>query len=150
MGVRVLIVNGPNLNILGTRQPEIYGSTTLADIEHQLMALVAEKSANVDLEFIQSNHEGVLIDAIQTHGKSAAAIIINAGGLTHTSVALRDAIASVGTPTIEVHLSNIHARDEFRHFSFLAGVAVGQIAGFGAFGYRAALTYIIEEILPRS
>ena len=150
MGKRVLIVNGPNLNMLGTRQPEIYGSTTLADIEVNLRKLASELSADVELIFVQSNHEGVLIDAIQSDGREAAAIIINAGGLTHTSVALRDALVGVDTPVVEVHLSNIHARESFRHDSYIASIAVGQIAGFGAAGYNMALRYVIKHILEGS
>ena len=147
MAARVLILNGPNLNLLGTRQPAIYGTTTLNDIEQQLRDLGDSIAPDLELEFAQSNHEGALIDTIQSRGPGAAAIVINAGGLTHTSVALRDALASVGVPAIEVHLSNIHAREEFRHHSYIAPVAQGQIAGLGAYGYRAALRYIVEEIL---
>lgn len=148
MSARVLIVNGPNLNMLGTRQPEIYGSTTLADIEELLRQLAASISPRLELDFVQSNHEGALIDAIQARGQTSDAIIINPGGLTHTSIALRDALASVGTPVIEVHISNIHARETFRHHSFITPVAVGQIAGFGPSGYLMALRYVVEEILP--
>lgn len=147
MEQRVLIVNGPNLNMLGVRQPEIYGSTTLDEINTQLLSLGIALAPALKIEFVQSNHEGQLIDSIQTRGTGAAAIIINAGGLTHTSVALRDALASVAVPVVEVHLSNIHAREPFRHESLIAPIAVGQIAGFGAFGYRAALRYVIEEII---
>jgi len=142
MNKRVLIINGPNLNMLGTRQPEIYGSTTLDDIRTDMLKVATELDAELDLVFVQSNHEGVLIDSIQQLGPGALAIIINAGGLTHTSVALRDALVSVDTPIVEVHLSNIHAREEFRHHSFIAPIAIGQIAGFGAAGYNMALRYV--------
>lgn len=147
MAARVLIVNGPNLNMLGTRQPDIYGTTTLSDIEASVRALGNEIAPDLELEFEQSNHEGVLIDSIQSSGRNAAAIIINAGGLTHTSVALRDALVAVDRPIVEVHLSNIHAREEFRHHSFIAPISVGQIAGFGSFGYLAALRYVVDVIL---
>jgi len=142
MNKRVLIINGPNLNMLGTRQPEIYGSTTLDDIRTDMLKVATELDAELDLVFVQSNHEGVLIDSIQQLGPGALAIIINAGGLTHTSVELRDALVSVDTPIVEVHLSNIHAREEFRHHSFIAPIAIGQIAGFGAAGYNMALRYV--------
>ena len=147
---RVLVVNGPNLNMLGTRQPEIYGSTTLADIEKMLTELAERSQTAVSLEFVQSNHEGELIDAIQTQGQEASAIIINPGGLTHTSVALRDALVGSGKPIVEVHLSNIHSREAFRHHSYIAPISVGQIAGFGAEGYAMALRYVIENLLPEN
>ena len=149
MSRRVLVINGPNLNLLGTRQPEIYGRQTLADIEADLRTLAGEIAPEIELVFVQSNHEGSLIDAIHTHGQGAAGIIINAGGYTHTSVAIRDAISSVGAPTIEVHLSNIHAREEFRHTSLIAPVAIGQIAGFGSAGYNMALRYIVIRLGTR-
>ncbi|MDQ2682554.1 MAG: type II 3-dehydroquinate dehydratase [Chloroflexota bacterium] len=142
--VQVLVLNGPNLNLLGTRQPEIYGTTTLADIEERIRKVADEIAPGLACSFVQSNHEGVLIDAVQQEGTRSDAIIINAGGLTHTSVALRDALASVGKPVVEVHLSNIHAREPFRHESLIAPVAIGQIAGLGAFGYEAALRFIVH------
>ncbi|SDG03914.1 type II 3-dehydroquinate dehydratase [Sulfitobacter delicatus] len=133
----VLILNGPNLNLLGTRQPEVYGSTTLADIEK----LCTAEAARLELEiaFEQSNHEGALIDLIHAARGTHAGIILNAGAYTHTSIALMDAIASVELPLVEVHLSNIHARESFRHTSYIAPVALGQICGFGAQGYVLAL-----------
>lgn len=133
----VLILNGPNLNLLGTRQPEVYGSTTLADIEN----LCTAEAARLELEIVfeQSNHEGALIDLIHAARGTHAGIILNAGAYTHTSIALMDAIASVELPLVEVHLSNIHARESFRHTSYIAPVALGQICGFGAQGYALAL-----------
>jgi 3-dehydroquinate dehydratase-2 len=134
---RVLVLHGPNLNLLGTREPAIYGHTTLADIDGELARRGAE--LGLEVESFQSNHEGQLIDRIQAARGRASAIIINPGGYTHTSVALRDALAAVGLPVIEVHLSNVAAREEFRHRSLIAPIAVGQIAGLGAIGYRLAL-----------
>ncbi|EAP84400.1 MULTISPECIES: type II 3-dehydroquinate dehydratase [Sulfitobacter] len=133
----ILILNGPNLNLLGTRQPEVYGKTTLADVE----ALCREKAKSLgfDVAFEQSNHEGALIDLIHAAKGKHAGIVLNAGAYTHTSIALMDAIASVELPVVEVHLSNIHAREEFRHRSYIAPVALGQICGFGAQGYLIAL-----------
>jgi len=133
----VLILNGPNLNLLGTRQPEVYGKTTLADVE----ALCAAETARLELEmqFAQSNHEGALIDLIHEARGQHAGIILNAGAFTHTSIALMDAIASVELPVVEVHLSNIHARESFRHRSYIAPVAIGQICGFGVHGYVLAI-----------
>lgn len=133
----ILILNGPNLNLLGTRQPEVYGTTTLADIE----ALCHETAAriNVVVTFEQSNSEGALIDLIHGARGTQDGIILNAGAYTHTSVALMDAISSVGLPVVELHLSNIHAREAFRAKSFIAPVAIGQICGFGAHGYALAL-----------
>lgn len=133
----LLILNGPNLNLLGTRQPEVYGATTLKDIEANCLTLA--HSFGFELSFQQSNHEGVLIDAVHAAKRTHDLIILNAGAYTHTSIALRDAIASVEVPVIELHLSNIHAREDFRHTSHIAPVAVGQICGFGAYGYELAL-----------
>ena len=141
---RILVINGPNLNMLGTRQPEIYGYATLGDIESSMRELAHTIAPDLDLVFIQSNHEGALIDAIQQSSDSIDAVIINPGGLTHTSVSLRDALVSVGRPIVEVHLSNIHAREPFRHESYVAPVAVGQIAGFGPAAYLMALRYLVE------
>lgn len=142
---RILVLHGPNLNLLGTREPGIYGSGTLSEINDGLMAWAAERSGSLQLEIHQSNHEGVLVDLIQQLGPNAAAIIINPGALTHYSVALRDALAAADQPVIEVHLSNVHAREEFRHHSVIAPIAVGQIVGFGADGYLMALRFAVEH-----
>lgn len=140
----ILVIHGPNLNLLGTREPHIYGSTTLREINEDLQARGAELGLAV--ETFQSNHEGLLIDRVQqAHGK-AAGMIVNAGGLTHTSVSLRDAIAAIRVPTIEVHLSNLYAREEFRHHSYLAPICLGQIAGLGAIGYRLALDALAKLV----
>ena len=147
MEKRILVLNGPNLNMLGTRQPEIYGRITLGEIETAMRDLAATLAPGVDLSFCQSNHEGALIDAIQQSMDEIDAVIINPGGLTHTSVALRDALAGIGKPVVEVHMSNIHAREPFRHHSYIAPIAIGQIAGFGSAGYVLALRYVIENVL---
>jgi len=143
---KILVVHGPNLNLLGKREPEHYGNTTLADIDSRIRD--AAEKAGVEVDIRQSNHEGEIVDMIQSGIGVFDALIINPGAYTHTSVAIRDAIAASGIPTVEVHLSNIHKREDFRRHSYVAGVAVGQIAGFGAQGYmlglRAALN-IIEE-----
>jgi 3-dehydroquinate dehydratase II len=141
----VLVLNGPNLNLLGTREPGVYGRTTLAEIVADLEAIALGAEPSLRIEHVQSNHEGHLVDAIQTLGPMAAGIIINPAALTHYSIALRDALAAVGTPTIEVHLSNIHAREEFRHHSVVAPVVLGQIAGLGPDGYRLALHSLIAR-----
>ena len=138
---KILVLNGPNLNLLGTREPEIYGSLTLADINERLRRRAVE--AGHAIEFIQSNHEGVLVDAIQAARSTADYIILNAAAFTHYSIAIRDAIAAVDVPVIEVHLSNIHRREEFRHTSVIAPVALGQICGFGAESYMAALEVVL-------
>jgi 3-dehydroquinate dehydratase II len=141
----VLVLNGPNLNLLGNREPGVYGKTTLAEIVADLEAIACSADPPLRIEHVQSNHEGHLVDAIQTLGPTAAGIIINPAALTHYSIALRDALAAVGTPTIEVHLSNIHAREEFRHHSVVAPVVLGQIAGLGPDGYRLALHQLIAR-----
>ncbi|MBX3734279.1 MAG: type II 3-dehydroquinate dehydratase [Verrucomicrobiae bacterium] len=133
----IYVINGPNLNLLGTRQPEIYGRITLPEIEAGMRVRARELA--VELEFHQSNHEGDLVDWIQKARETAAAVVLNAAAYTHTSVALRDAIAASGIPVIEVHLSNIHARESFRHRSLIAPVCHGQICGFGADSYRLGL-----------
>jgi 3-dehydroquinate dehydratase, type II len=144
MAQRILVLHGPNLNLLGTREPGIYGTQTLAEIDDRLVALGKELGAVVTCW--QSNHEGALVDRIQQAGRDGTEfIIINAAAYTHTSVALRDALAGVGLPFIEVHLSNVHKREPFRHHSYLADLAVGQIAGLGADGYEAALRYAVRH-----
>ena len=135
--MKVLFLNGPNLNLLGTREPEVYGRLTLADIETEVRQRAAE--LKVEMEFRQSNLEGELVGWIQAAKGLFQAIVINAAAYTHTSVALRDAISAVGVPTIEIHLSNIHAREEFRHKSLIAQVCRGQICGFGSKSYVLGL-----------
>jgi 3-dehydroquinate dehydratase-2 len=135
--MKILFLNGPNLNLLGQREPEIYGHATLAEIEAEVRKRAMKKG--VEIEFRQSNLEGDLVTWIQQAKGHCAAIVINAAAYTHTSIALRDAIASAGLPTIEVHLSNIHAREEFRRLSLIAPVCKGQIAGFGPYSYILAL-----------
>lgn len=141
----VLVLNGPNLNLLGQRQPEVYGSTTLADIE----SACVDHAKQLGLEVVcaQSNHEGVMIDAIHAAKGTHGGLIINAGAYTHTSIALMDAVASVELPAVEVHLSNIHAREPFRHVSYLSKVAIGQICGFGAQGYLMALDALASRLV---
>ena len=145
---RLLLLNGPNLNLLGTRQPEIYGSETLADVER----VTAEAAARYGLEVraIQSNHEGVLIDAVHAARHDCAGIVINAGGYTHTSVALRDALASVALPVAEVHISNIKERESFRHFSYIEDVAAVHVIGEGVPGYARAVDLLVEVISGRA
>lgn len=135
--MKVLFLNGPNLNLLGTREPEVYGRTTLADIEKSVRERAAQLKVEVD--FRQSNQEGEMVEWIQKAKNQFNVIVINAAAYTHTSVALRDAISAVGVPTIEIHLSNIHAREEFRHKSLIAAVCVGQICGFGPQSYLLGL-----------
>lgn len=135
--MKILFLNGPNLNLLGQREPAVYGRTTLQDIETEVRHRAAK--LEVDMDFRQTNMEGELITWIQQAKGAFDVIVLNAAAYTHTSVALRDAIAAIGVPTIEIHLSNIHAREEFRHKSLIAPVCVGQIAGFGAKSYYLAL-----------
>lgn len=140
----ILLIHGPNLNLLGERKPEVYGTTTLLDIEADVAAAANGRGAAV-LCF-QSNHEGALIDFLHEHRKLAAGAILNAGGFTHTSVALRDAIEAVQLPVVEVHISNTHAREEFRHLSLIAPVCLGQVAGLGRDGYTAAVHLLLDHL----
>lgn len=142
---RILLVNGPNLNLLGSREPEIYGTATLADVER--IAAEAASEDGYDLRAIQSNHEGVLIDAIHDARDDCAAIVINPGGLTHTSVALRDALTGVSLPFAEVHISDVYQREEFRHFSYLHDVAAVRVIGDGVSGYANAV-HQLTALIP--
>ena len=145
---RLLLVNGPNLNLLGTREPGVYGAQTLVDVE----ALVAATAAahGFDVDAVQSNHEGVLIDAIHGARETCAGIVINPGGLTHTSVVLRDALAAVDLPVAEVHISNVYEREEFRHHSYVSDVAVVHVVGEGVAGYATAVDRLIGVIAGQS
>jgi 3-dehydroquinate dehydratase-2 len=134
---RILLVNGPNLNLLGTREPRMYGSQTLVDVEALVAATAAARGFDVDA--VQSNHEGVLIDAIHAARETASGIVINAGAYTHTSIAIRDALVGVGLPVVEVHLSNVHAREEFRAHSYISPIAACVIVGAGLQGYEFAV-----------
>ncbi len=138
----ILLINGPNLNMLGVREPEKYGRTTLPEIEERLQRLAAEGTPPAVLTPFQSNYEGAIVDTLQTLGRQADGIIINAGALTHYSIAMRDALVLCTCPVVEVHLTNIHAREPFRHHSVIAELVSGQIAGLGAVGYELALTYL--------
>jgi 3-dehydroquinate dehydratase II len=142
--MKILFLNGPNLNLLGRREPEVYGIQTMADVE--LMVRERAGVLGVDVEFRQTNSEGELITWVQQAYGSADAVVINAGAYTHTSIGIRDAIAGTGVRAIEVHISNVHAREDFRHRSLLAGVCIGQITGFGAFSYIMALEACVNII----
>jgi 3-dehydroquinate dehydratase-2 len=148
--MKILVLHGPNLNLLGKREPEIYGKITLEDINDRCKALACELA--VETEFFQSNHEGELVQRIQEALGVYQAIVFNPGAYTHTSIALRDAIASTGIPTVEVHLSNIYKREDFRQHSFISGVAAGQITGFGVesylLGIRAAVQAVKSAMIP--
>ncbi|MET3203615.1 MULTISPECIES: type II 3-dehydroquinate dehydratase [unclassified Arthrobacter] len=140
----ILVINGPNLNLLGTREPEKYGTSTLADVE-QLAASTAQ-AHGFNVECVQSNHEGVLLDVIHAARGTAVGIVLNAGAFTHTSVALRDALAAVQLPAVEVHITNVHQREDFRHHSFLSPVCAAVIVGAGVFGYKLAIDYLAETL----
>jgi len=141
---RVLVLHGPSLNLLGVREPEVYGTTRLAEIDAALEAQA--KQAGVGLACFQSNHEGALIDRIQEERGQLSGILINPGGLTHTSVSLRDALVSADVPVVEVHLSNVHARERFRHRSLVSGIALGVICGFGPQSYRLGLDALLAHL----
>ena len=142
--IRILVLHGPNLNMLGLREPEIYGTITLADLNAQIAALAAQ--LGIEVEIFQSNHEGQLVDKIQAAREQCDALVINAGAYTHTSVALLDALLSVGLPVVEVHLSNLYKREEFRHHSYIARAAVGQICGFGVDSYLLGLRAVLATL----
>ncbi|MRV74556.1 MULTISPECIES: type II 3-dehydroquinate dehydratase [Pseudoduganella] len=144
MAKNILLMNGPNLNLLGTREPGVYGASTLADVEQAAQAQAA--AAGAQLSCFQSNHEGALIDRIHAaRTEGVDMIVINPGGLTHTSVALRDALAGVAIPFVEIHISNIYQREEFRHHSFLSAIAQGTICGLGVDGYRLAIDFALKK-----
>ncbi len=142
--MQILVLHGPNLNLLGEREPEVYGRTTLAEIDTRLREIAAENG--VSLESFQSNHEGALVDRIQAARGAYQGIVINPGGFTHTSVALRDALVASGLPIVEVHLSNIHAREPFRRTSLVSDIVLGQITGLGPIGYELALLALLDRL----
>lgn len=140
--MKILLINGPNLNLLGTREPEIYGSQTFEAFFETLCSALPD----VELEYFQSNHEGALLDKLHEAGFRADGIVLNAGALTHTSIALADAVAAISTPVIEVHISNVHRREPFRHHSFLSAYCVGSIVGLGLEGYRLAVDWFLRKV----
>ena len=146
--MKILVLHGPNLNLLGTREPDIYGSMMLGDINTKLIELGKEFDA--DLKCLQSNHEGALIDALQDARTWADGVVFNPGGYTHSSIALRDAVIASGIPVVEVHLSNVYAREEFRKFSMISAVCVGKIVGFGWRSYELGLRALIDAIRDKS
>ena len=139
--MKILLINGPNLNLLGTREPDIYGSQTFEVFFKDLQTSLPQ----VELEYFQSNHEGALLDKLHEAGFSVDGIVLNAGAFTHTSVALADAVAAISTPVIEVHISNVHRREPFRHHSFLSAQCVGSIVGLGLEGYRLAVSWFLKK-----
>jgi 3-dehydroquinate dehydratase-2 len=141
---KILVIHGPNLNLLGSREPQIYGTESLAEIDRKLVEL--GKSEGVHIETFQSNHEGEIVDRIHSMMGQEGGIVINPGAFTHYSIAIRDALAAVGLPTVEVHLSNVHAREEFRRHSVIAPVTWGQITGLGSSGYRLAVMALLEKL----
>lgn len=143
MTKHILLLNGPNLNLLGTRQPDVYGNMTLDDVNEAVKKHIVPY--DIELQLFQSNHEGELVDRLHEARTSADGVVFNAGAYTHTSLALRDAISAIDLPVVEVHLSNIHAREEFRHHSMLAGVCVGQIAGFGWHSYILGVDALLRQ-----
>ena len=140
----ILVINGPNLNLLGTREPQIYGSETLKDLDERLDRVAEE--LDVSLEHFQSNHEGAIVDKIEAARQQVDFILLNAGAYTHTSVAIRDALAGIDIPFFEIHISNVHRREEFRHHSYLSDIAVGVIVGFGLDGYEFALRGAVNKL----
>jgi 3-dehydroquinate dehydratase II len=142
--MKILILHGPNLNLLGAREPEVYGSMTLEDIDHKLIEL--GKQLGAEVKALQSNHEGALIDALHDARTWASGVVFNPGGYTHTSIALRDAISAIQIPVIEVHLSNVYAREEFRHVSMISAVCKGKIVGFGWRSYMLGLRALVDVI----
>ena len=140
--MKILAINGPNLNNLGKRDPDYYGAMTLAEVERRILSAASDMDGEVEVVFFQSNHEGAIVDFIQESADGADGVIINAGALTHYGLSMRDALTDAGLPVVEVHLSNIHARDEFRRHSVISDMAVGQIAGLGWRGYLYALDFL--------
>jgi len=145
---KILVLHGPNLNLLGLREPEVYGAMTQRDIDATLRQIAKEE--NLEVKVMQSNSEGALVDAIQAAPGRFDGILLNPAAYTHTSVALRDAVAAVGLPVVEVHLSNIYKREEFRHYSYIAPVAVGQVSGFGGYSYVLGIYGLVQEIDRRT
>ena len=143
--MKILIINGPNLNLLGEREPEVYGSETLDDLNRWLAEQVGQLNANVELEFFQSNHEGEIIDFLQAQRQLVDGCVLNAGAFTHYSIALRDAISGCQIPTVEVHISDIHAREEFRHYSVIKDVCIEQISGKGKQGYLQGVQLLLDR-----
>lgn len=146
--LRIALINGPNLNLLGTREPQFYGTTTLADVEARFHAVAAELGAEASA--FQSNHEGAIIDFLHSIRLTHRGVVINPGAFTHTSVAIRDGISAISLPCWEVHLTNVHKREEFRHHSFISGIAEGVVCGLGAYGYEVALRAAVAHVQKKS